>query len=287
MTLPKVEWFPPDGSGPVTFGPDGDFRLLTWSGGVSTKTGALLRKSAGQVGSTMIDRTVAERTQAMQCLIDSTDLTDFNAQMATLVKALAGVPGDTARPKLGTLRVTQPGRPVVENLAEPIDSPQEAVRRGSQAILDIEWLCPSPLWRETTDQIATLEPAPTDPWVSPWFSPWVSPAAQASAEIINTGHVPVGIRARFFGVQDTVRLVNATTEEQLQVLGSIAAGEVIEVDTEARTVTVNGSSALGRWDFNGTWWKLQPGSQTVVAEANTAQSSARTVVLWRNALAGI
>lgn len=285
--LPVIEWFPPDGSGPITFGRDGDFKLLLWSGGSTTRTGVLLRKSAGQVGSTVVDRTVSERHPALQCLVKGVDIADFNTQMEMLVRALAGVPGDTSRPRLGTLRVHQPGLPVVEALAEPVDSPQEAVRVGGTiAKIDIEWLS-SPLWREVVDRIVTLEVVPPNPWVSPWFSPWTSPAAQSSAAVINTGHVPVGFRARFFGPQNTVRLVNSTTMEQLQVFGAIGVGEVVEVDTEARMVSVNGSSALDRWDFGGTWWKLQPGEQTVTAEANTADPTAGTVVIWRPVLAGV
>lgn len=284
----KVDWFPPDGSGPVTFVSGGDLHLSRFDGSFSTKTGALTRKSAGQIGVTMVDRMVSERRVALQCYLRAATPDAFQAAKLNLIKALSGVPGDTIRPTLGTLRVHRPGQSVVETLAEPVDSPQEVRRHTTRSsTLDIEWLCPSPLWQETADQIVTLEPVPGNPWVSPWFSPWESPAAQSSGEATNGGHVPVGIRVRFFGPQNTVRLINDRTGEQLQVFGDIAAGEFVEVDTEARTVTVNGSSALDRWDFAGSWWRLQPGAQTIVAEANTADSTACTVVLWRNALAGI
>lgn len=288
-TCHKVEWLPPDGSGALAFESGGLYHLARFNGSFSTKTAPVLRKAAGQVGSTLIDRSLSERTTSLQCYVRAADPEAFQLAKQELIRVLSGVPGESDVPaRFGTLRVYRPGLPPVETLAEPVDSPQEARRHNTRSsTFDIEWLCPSPLWRTLTDETVTLSPAPEDPWVSPWVSPWFSPAAQASAEVVNTGHVPVGVVARFHGPQNTVRLVNATTGEQLQVFGAISAGEVLEVDTEARTARLNGVMVLDRWDWHGHWWRLRRGAQTVIAEANTASPDARTVVIFRPAFAGV
>jgi|GEM_PF-6137230 len=287
--MTTVEYFPPDGSGPVVFGQGGyPIRRPGLRGATSTNTTPATRKSSGQVGVFVQDREVSGRTVSLQAILQSDSAGDLNALWENLEAVFAGSPSRAESPPIGLLRVSRPGRPVVETQAEPVNSPQQAEwLTPAVAYADVEWLCPSPLWYATTQQSLNLDLSPAGVWTSPWTSPWESPASQNEGQLDNDGHVPVGIKVRFFGPQTSPRLVNTLTGDRLQLFGTVGAGEMVEVDTDGRTVVQDGVSLLGRWDYTGTWWQIRKGEQVVRAEANTSGADARTVVIFRNAYAGI
>ncbi|MEU8264485.1 hypothetical protein AB0C02_28165 [Micromonospora sp. NPDC048999] len=87
------------------------------------------------------------------------------------------------------------------------------------------------------------------------------------ATAVNAGLAPAGLRLRFAGPSPQPRVTVQWpdgTRRQLRVALTLAAGEWLDVDTEARTALLNGDPTNSRRaDVTGDWPLLAPGSNTL------------------------
>lgn len=82
------------------------------------------------------------------------------------------------------------------------------------------------------------------------------------------------------------RITNVTTDETLELELVVASGDYVLLDTDARTVLLNGTaSRYSSLAQDSTWWGLQPGDNEVRYEASTTTASTITVT-WRSAWLG-
>ncbi len=285
MTV-RILYHPPDSRPTIEWAEDdGPLSIDEVRGLEGMPSRPILRRAPGQVGASSPDVETRERTVELSYELVGADDEHANTLRDLIERSLATIPGESA----GVLEVRRDdGRPALQTTATPIDSPADTRRFTSTYQTGrADFICPSPLWTETADRSLVLELGIPNPWVSPWTSPWTSSAPRSIGDIDNPGHVPAGFRARFFGPQSGARLIHGPTGTQLAITGEIAAGQMVEVDTDSRTVSLDGALAMDRWDFtNGAWWPLSRGHQTIHATATSSEAGAETVILWRPYYAG-
>lgn len=113
------------------------------------------------------------------------------------------------------------------------------------------------------------------------------PAGTPSPGVVyanNAGSAPTYPSVTFTGPVDTPRLENRTTGQTLELNTTLVGGDQLVVNNAARTVTLNGTSALQLLDTASQWLELAPGANEVAyrsADATPTTSTALTT--WRSA----
>ncbi len=115
------------------------------------------------------------------------------------------------------------------------------------------------------------------------FDPGLVPGA---AQVNVGGTVPTPIVAYLFGPCSAPLLRCVTTGQQISFGSlSIAAGDYLEVDTGARTATLNSDPNQSRYsamDFGTSmWWQLPPGAVQIVFSPSTPSGNCQALVTWR------
>jgi len=106
-----------------------------------------------------------------------------------------------------------------------------------------------------------------------------------AVQIANQGDEPFPPRFRVDGPITNPTIRNATTDAELRLITTLAAGEWLDIDVEAREVLLNGT--VDRYptvQFPGsTWWELEPGNNDVRLLAVSFSAPAALIVYWRSA----
>ena len=174
-----------------------------------------------------------------------------------------------------------------EQWSAPLDAEQAPYVREMQA----QWRCPDGVW-ESDDETSVIVGADAPASVG-FFAPFSAPLsltatdATNSAQTSNVGNVETHFTARMYGPCSAPRLVNDLTGEELTFSSALvlAAGEYIEVDTQARTALLNSSassSRLGYVDFSvSTWWQVQPGLQDIRFAPTSPTAGSQAEITYR------
>jgi hypothetical protein len=101
--------------------------------------------------------------------------------------------------------------------------------------------------------------------------------------LTNQGTFDAPPQIRFDGPVTNPRVENLTQDKRLQLDITLAAGEFLLLDAEARTVLLNGTaSRYNTLTTTSEWFDLQPGSNSLAFQASTP-SSATITISWRSA----
>lgn len=189
-----------------------------------------------------------------------------------------------------------------------------SVERRTSIATQASWLCPSGLAEAVDEQTIILSPVVSAPGRTyPRSHPWAyesatvidggdpgSGATQAVdggdpasiySEVIgaavNAGNFDAPWVARFYGPLVSPRLENLTTGQRFHLpFGSVGAGQYLEVDVAARTVTIDSDPDVNRFDFvdftTSSWWPLAPGVNELRFTALGASEPAQAVVTYRD-----
>jgi hypothetical protein len=122
-------------------------------------------------------------------------------------------------------------------------------------------------------------------FTSPLLSPLQSGAAPAGQVIVdNVGNAGAPPILSVYGPVTNPEVVNVTTGETLSFIYTLAAGEHLDVDSSARTITVGGANRYSALNFAAsTWWELAPGQNDIRLTATSFSSGASLVILWNHA----
>lgn len=268
----EIVWAPAVGSS-LTFATNAmDYLLLTWDGTGPVGAQALTAKGPGQPGSSALDTVVPSRIVSAQGLLlgdDPASLWDLRAAVASAMAAEPVPSGGSLA--LGLLTFKRGNSlPDVEIDAIPnsIALPgSDTVGVGYQ-VTDMEWFCPYPFWRATTDTTVTI----------------TSPSTPTA--VANGGDALCPPLIRIYGDLTLVTVTNLTTGEAFQIGGQIPSGQYVEIDTTpgAKSVElVNGSVRTNWMDqlniATDALFSLAVGSNSVSWTAGaTGGSGARQVV---------
>lgn len=109
------------------------------------------------------------------------------------------------------------------------------------------------------------------------------PAIVVSVE--NKGDAEAPPVINITGPGETFTIKNATTGESIKVNYALAAGHVMEIDFQNRTIKDNGINIYSKLEFPGSsWWKLAPGVNKIETTVAASETTATKIeAQWRNA----
>lgn len=100
---------------------------------------------------------------------------------------------------------------------------------------------------------------------------------------VNAGTFDTAPTFRIDGPVTNPRIENVTSGETLSFTGTVPDGDYLLIDTEERTVLLNGTASRYSWiDADAVWWSLAPGTNEVTFRASTTTAATLTMT-WRSA----
>lgn len=101
----------------------------------------------------------------------------------------------------------------------------------------------------------------------------------------NAGNRPTPPILRVYGMCVNPQIVNLATGARISLIGTIAAGDYMELDVYRRTVKLNGTVARSNFydGINSTWFELPSGVSNLQLVAGSFDGSARLDILARSA----
>jgi len=99
---------------------------------------------------------------------------------------------------------------------------------------------------------------------------------EGTAVLVNSGLYPTPFRVEFAGPLTNPRIINADTGYELSFSGELLTGETLLVDTDTRTVLLNGTASRYSWlSTQSRWFDLPPGNTTLqfIAVAGTGTAT--------------
>ena len=122
-------------------------------------------------------------------------------------------------------------------------------------------------------------------WPLTWPLDW-GIAQSDSVFVNNQGNFDAPATFRVDGPVTNPRIENLTLNKTLAIDITVNAGEYLELDTDARTVLLNGSaSRYSSLTQQSAWWVLEPGPNEIRFRAATATAATMTLT-WRSAWIG-
>jgi hypothetical protein len=180
--------------------------------------------------------------------------------------------------------------------------PSVATRNGLIKGASLQVVCTDPRRYEVTERVGTTAlPAPESGlvWGSPesglvWGSPeaglsWGTPGSTGDILAVNSGDAPVHPVIEFRGPVDSPALTMSGTGLVLEYQITLAASDVLIVDTWAGTVTLGGQSRIGTASLRSApegAFTLPPASTTTLsfrAAPGSVDPAASCTVRWRSA----
>lgn len=121
--------------------------------------------------------------------------------------------------------------------------------------------------------------------------PWTfNPGAAGSVAVTQAGNRPTPQIFRIHGAVTNPQIIRNSTGLRISLIGSIAAGDYLEVDVQKRTIKLNGTSNLLNFlDSPNTSWAMEipasPTSETYSLTAQSNDSNAYLDIFYRSAYA--
>jgi hypothetical protein len=113
-------------------------------------------------------------------------------------------------------------------------------------------------------------------WPATWPAAWTAVVSSGLMQLVNDGNDIAWPTWRIDGPVVNPSIVNVDTGEAMNFDITLAAGEWLTIDTRSHQVLANGDpGATRRTTFYGTWWGLEPGSNTVRFLGESGTSAAR------------
>lgn len=294
--MTRVVYYSADGSRSVVLGgEDSPYLLLNYEGLLSTLSMPQATRAPGQAGVTLLDAAVEARVVALQVVIVASSAAELWQLRQELAAALATPParhGESA--PLGAIRLERDGQEPLELPAIPRGAPAEAKLSGLLALyLDIEFYCPDPYWRAVEDETVLLAPGSAG-FSYPFTYPLTYPANSTELEVVNRGSADAPPLIRVYGSCTDPKVSNLSTGEALRVIGTVDAGDYLEIETAfgRKAITyVDSTGARTNWLdhldlLNDDFWHLRPGVNRVRFDVASGTGH-KAIVIWRPRWAGV
>ena len=174
---------------------------------------------------------------------------------------------------------------VTVQLMNEIDAPFEQGRLTS-GIMRLELIAPSPYLNDQTLNATEVSLPVPGGTVIPAPIPLSLASSGGSAIITNNGNGIYKPTITITGPVVTPIVKNNTTGKLFTINLTLGASDSIVIDCDAETVVLNGSTnSLS--DFEGDFWDIPPGANTILFSAATLELDALASVAWRSSWLGI
>lgn len=267
-----------------TIGNGSDISILGASGFGSASVAIGIINNAGRHGVKIPNHYWRERRIRLQLGLRSATVAGHKTLREDLFKAFA-----LPRTGIATMYfTTTDGRSMQLDvaLASEIDAPFEAGRVTS-SVVRVELLAASPYVLDQTQNDSEASLPVAGGVAIPAAIPLSLTTSGGSVVINNQGNAiykPVVITITGPVTSPTLR--NNTSGLSFTIDYALGASDSVVIDCEDETVVLNGSTNLLS-SFDGDFWQLEPGSNTILFSASTYDAAALATIRWRNSWSGI
>lgn len=153
----------------------------------------------------------------------------------------------------------------------------------------VQFYCPNGTWR-VAGRSEDAESIPLAGWSLPWSLPWPFSPSSVTFTLTNSGDLDVYpkyiVTAGASGCTNP-SITNNTTGLTFKLSGlTLAAGEVVTIDMDARTATKqDGTNVLGYRSATSVMFPLTPGANSVTAAVDAGNATTKT--RWAPQLVGV
>jgi hypothetical protein len=194
-------------------------------------------------------------------------------QFADQALVIAGYPG------YPDLRIVGRWR----NRAIPAD---QGLQSGALARAVLQFYAPDPRLYAAVESVLTTGPgASTSGGLAPPLTPPLTPSGSATGgqlQATNVGNTTTRPLLRVNGPVPGFDLLQLTTGRALRYRQAIAAGDFVVIDTDARSVLLNGVASR-RSALSGAWWDLPPGTSDIRYLPTGLAEGSSFELRWRSA----
>jgi hypothetical protein len=137
------------------------------------------------------------------------------------------------------------------------------------------------------EQTAHLTRVTQGGYITPEDLPINWATGSAPTIVTNSGESIYLPRIEIHDQADHPVITNQTTGEQFTLNINMVTGDLVVIDMQKRTVTLNGSNIIGSRTSTSTWWGLQKGANSVMLNSLSGSDTVTADVYWRNGVKGI
>lgn len=105
--------------------------------------------------------------------------------------------------------------------------------------------------------------------------------------INNAGNVNAPLTISVTGIATNPRITNYTTDNYIEINYTLGALDTLLIDMGAKTVTINGSSAMTHLVTGSTFWELESGNNLIGISTGVGGETPTATINWRDAYGGI
>lgn len=182
--------------------------------------------------------------------------------------------------QLYVLQVTEPGRPVRQSQVRLNTDIKVSAVSDAAFDFQVQLLAPDPRRYDTTVTSVTLLPptgldaGTTVPLTVPFTLPTVG-TGPSQVTVTNAGTVATRPTVTFAGPLVDPQIANLTQGRTLAFTITLASGDLLVVDFDRRSVTLNGSASRSNTLNSGAaWWDISPGGNDIKFTAGGGAGSA-------------
>lgn len=261
----QITWFPPDGSGlaPIVLTDRAaGYRVFKNVRGLGSVRRELVTEDTPQFDGTEVwDDFGLPRTVFLPMQVFAADRDGFLERLRALAAALR-TRGADGRPVTGQLELQQADgrrRRLRCHYQDGLPD-EESVSLGGDTNwqqFTLQLFAPDPYWYDPEPTLLSWDPDdPVTFLATPILPPKISPSQViGDQQLVNAGTEPAYGTWRVTGPGTGITLTNGTTGEELELNGTIDAGEVVTIVTEPRLADIT----LNPGDID--WWdNLEDGS---------------------------
>ncbi|MCJ0932544.1 phage tail family protein [Virgibacillus halodenitrificans] len=243
-------------------------------------------KAPYQDGDTYIDTLLQPRFIDLEGVITRTDLETIKFYRKHILRV--------CNPKLGLGKITLELDGDVKEIYGTLDGSPVFPERGREVWQKfmITWKCPNPYWRNPNQTSQPLK-AYVGNFTLPFTLPFELGMSGSRTTLYNEGDIPAPIRIDIQGPVTNPQIINRTTGEWLKINRSIAADEVLHINTtpgKKRVEVYRGNEvypALGYMDHDSDWITLELGKNEIEHIADAGDRESLVAVTWNSMYVGI
>lgn len=219
--------------------------------------------------------------------ITAASAAEFDA-LVTAINGAARQPTDAelaANPK-GFPLLFDGGAQVVYGWLRESDIPRHYSGLQQLADLKIRWFCPDPLkysaaLHTSSTGLGVATGGLTFPATFP--ATFGSGSAGGSVQLANAGNTDSPPLFTITGPVDNPIIEHIELGRSLQLTISLASGDVLVLDADARTVILNGTASRGSALTLPQWFLLPPGLSSIRYRNNGGATASTLTIAWRDA----
>lgn len=162
------------------------------------------------------------------------------------------------------------------------DKPMMELTAPTRCDFQVTAIAPNPMIFGAIQVVSSAISRPSGGgYVVPMVVPYISAASTGgSVTLNNAGSETAWPIITLTGPLATPVLTNTTTGAVLQLSYTIATGDVVIIDMDNHTITLNGASLISTKTSTSDWWGLVPGNNTITLTTTASADTGTAVVKY-------